>query len=354
MGKEEKPKISKKATSKKAAKDLTVTEGTQEKAKKTTVKIQTVKAVKIPAIKTVKTVKAPVVKTVKTPTVKTVKTPTVKTKTVKIPPIKTVKIPEIKTVKIPEIKTVKIPAIKTVKIPEIKTVVVRSIRIGQTAVVVKTSVKIPVKTPVKTPIKTSVKTPIKTAVKVPVKRAVSAINAPSNIETVTKEIKRAPRRPVSASSSSVSSSGSGKKYYCYFIISGNKTYNGYTVDLTRRLRQHNGIIQGGAKSTRCGKGGWEYLAVLTAPNWTAVRAMQVEWLCKYPTRKKPRPRIYSRPQGRVNSLGEVCSRLLESSDTSLTLHLHENYYDLFCNSEQSQLVPSFINIKCGFSGLKIQ
>ena len=34
-----------------------------------------------------------------------------------------------------------------------------------------------------------------------------------------------------------------KRYYCYFIISGNKTYNGYTVDLKRRLRQHNGLIK---------------------------------------------------------------------------------------------------------------
>lgn len=34
-----------------------------------------------------------------------------------------------------------------------------------------------------------------------------------------------------------------KRYYCYFIISGNKTYNGYTVDLNRRLRQHNGEIK---------------------------------------------------------------------------------------------------------------
>ena len=144
-----------------------------------------------------------------------------------------------------------------------------------------------------------------------------------------------------------------KKYFCYFIISGNKTYNGYTVDLTRRLRQHNGIIQGGAKSTRCGKGGWEYLAVLTAPNWTAVRAMQVEWLCKYPTRKKPRPRIYSRPLGRIKSLGEVCSRLLESSDTNLELHLKEEYYNDFIVSEEASLVPSFITICSGFHGLKI-
>ena len=35
-----------------------------------------------------------------------------------------------------------------------------------------------------------------------------------------------------------------KSYFCYFIKSNNLTYNGYTVDLSRRLRQHNEIIKG--------------------------------------------------------------------------------------------------------------
>ena len=30
------------------------------------------------------------------------------------------------------------------------------------------------------------------------------------------------------------------KYFCYIIYSNNRTYNGYTVNLQRRLRQHNG------------------------------------------------------------------------------------------------------------------
>ena len=40
-----------------------------------------------------------------------------------------------------------------------------------------------------------------------------------------------------------------KPHYCYFLQSKNRTYNGYTVDLHRRLRQHNGELAGGAKVT---------------------------------------------------------------------------------------------------------
>ena len=240
---------------------------------------------------------------------------------------------------------------------------------------------------VKTPVKRATKTTATTATKATTRTAattaatVATVTATSAIKTPVKRattITATTRKPSASASAKSKASTRGmprvkapiaskinwttipannfsklKKYFCYFIISGNKTYNGYTVDLTRRLRQHNGIIQGGAKSTRCGKGGWEYLAVLTAPNWTAVRAMQVEWLCKYPTRKKPRPRIYSRPLGRIKSLGEVCSRLVEQDDMNLHLHLNENYYGDFISSEEAELVPSFITICAGFQGLKI-
>ena len=34
-------------------------------------------------------------------------------------------------------------------------------------------------------------------------------------------------------------------FYCYIIANANdRTYNGYTNNLTRRLRQHNGDIKG--------------------------------------------------------------------------------------------------------------
>ena len=47
-------------------------------------------------------------------------------------------------------------------------------------------------------------------------------------------------------------------YFVYILseIGGNRTYIGYTVNLQRRLRQHNGEIVGGAKATRGRK--WEF------------------------------------------------------------------------------------------------
>jgi predicted GIY-YIG superfamily endonuclease len=119
-----------------------------------------------------------------------------------------------------------------------------------------------------------------------------------------------------------------KRYYCYFLGQTNaplgkgQTYNGYTVNLIHRLRQHNGEIKGGAYATS-GKGPWEFIAVFTSKSWTQVRAMQVEWLCRYPTRKKPRPAIYAGSKGRISSLIEVCNRIEEP----VSLYIIEKYYD---------------------------
>lgn len=45
--------------------------------------------------------------------------------------------------------------------------------------------------------------------------------------------------------------------------SGRTTYIGYTVDPARRLRQHNGLISGGAAGTRGGRGSWCFLFIVT-------------------------------------------------------------------------------------------
>ena len=54
------------------------------------------------------------------------------------------------------------------------------------------------------------------------------------------------------------------------------TYVGATVNPTRRLRQHNREIKGGAKYTTRGKGRWRYVCVVYGFQ-TKVQALQFEW-----------------------------------------------------------------------------
>ena len=76
--------------------------------------------------------------------------------------------------------------------------------------------------------------------------------------------------------------------YVYLLQCSDKsTYIGATVDLNRRLRQHNGEIQGGAKRTtgkiKKGKTWTRICHVSELPDWTAT--LQFEWRWKQITRK---------------------------------------------------------------------
>ena len=119
------------------------------------------------------------------------------------------------------------------------------------------------------------------------------------------------------------------KYYCYFLGQPSnwqgQTYNGYTVNLKRRLRQHNGEIKGGAWATTAkGKDAWTFIAILHSPEWNSIaKAMQIEWLCRYPTRKKPRPQMYAGAKGRISSLVEICKRF----DEQAILFINPTFYE---------------------------
>ena len=121
-------------------------------------------------------------------------------------------------------------------------------------------------------------------------------------------------------------------FYCYIIAHSNNrsTYNGYTNNLQRRLRQHNGEIKGGAKATtRLKDGEWRYIATLTSPEWTAQRAMVHEWTCRYPTRRRPRPTMYQGPSGRIQSLALVLPQIPEQ----VALKVHPDYIHLLSSSD---------------------
>lgn len=75
-----------------------------------------------------------------------------------------------------------------------------------------------------------------------------------------------------------------KPYYVYCLkcIDSNRTYVGVTNNLIRRIRQHNGEIVGGAKSTRGRK--WEYNFVVKGFR-NKIEALQFEWRMHHPTPK---------------------------------------------------------------------
>ncbi len=77
-------------------------------------------------------------------------------------------------------------------------------------------------------------------------------------------------------------------FYVYLLLSSdNATYVGATVDLNRRLRQHNKEIKGGAHATgaKVSKGEtWKRVAYVEGfPDWQA--ALQFEWRWKQLSRK---------------------------------------------------------------------
>jgi predicted GIY-YIG superfamily endonuclease len=72
---------------------------------------------------------------------------------------------------------------------------------------------------------------------------------------------------------------------CYCLLSeSGSTYIGSTIDIERRLRQHNGELSGGARATSRGKGWTRVCHVVGFPDECA--ALQFEWRWKQLSRKE--------------------------------------------------------------------
>ena len=85
-------------------------------------------------------------------------------------------------------------------------------------------------------------------------------------------------------------------YVCYLLSDGGRrTYIGITVDLQRRLRQHNGELRGGAKYTR----GRRWKSSATSNPSSKSDAMRFEWRYKRTGRGL---------QGRLRGLGRMLRR----------------------------------------------
>jgi hypothetical protein len=51
--------------------------------------------------------------------------------------------------------------------------------------------------------------------------------------------------------------------------------------------------------------------------------MACEWNCRYPTRKKPRPKIFAGAKGRIDSLVEIFKHIKDD----VRLYIHPAFYD---------------------------
>ena len=111
------------------------------------------------------------------------------------------------------------------------------------------------------------------------------------------------------------------RQHCYIVRSCKKTYIGYTVNPSRRIRQHRGELKGGAKATSCAKD-WEFLAIITSdsPTFTKILALSIEWHLKHPTGKK-RDTSYWGIEGRLKGIIEVLNRY----SIDFTVYIHEVY-----------------------------
>jgi len=76
-------------------------------------------------------------------------------------------------------------------------------------------------------------------------------------------------------------------YIVYLLIntSNQYTYLGITNNSERRLRQHNGIIKGGAKYTRMKKGEGNWIYHIKISNLTKSEALSIERTAKNLRRK---------------------------------------------------------------------
>jgi len=119
---------------------------------------------------------------------------------------------------------------------------------------------------------------------------------------------------------------------CYILYSINEkylnnTYIGKTNDLTRRLRQHNGEIAGGARATKA-KQPHNFLCIISGFE-TENLALKYEWNFKHPERKKKRNKKYCGIIGRLRSVEYVFNNYPLPNSACIDIFIDKNYIHLF-------------------------
>jgi predicted GIY-YIG superfamily endonuclease len=145
--------------------------------------------------------------------------------------------------------------------------------------------------------------------------------------------------------------------YVYILedVTRHASYVGFTVDPTRRLRQHNGEIVGGAKYTTHREGPWRFAAIITGdPSWfTRKAALQLEWAIKHCRSSRFRRRVTGVFGATSNREAlEISRSLTFGGRPALSRRLNDLYKLLHVRSRWTRSSPEF-SAKDGHS-LQIQ
>ena len=114
-------------------------------------------------------------------------------------------------------------------------------------------------------------------------------------------------------------------YLLQSISNPRRTYIGYTVDVKRRLRQHNGEIQGGAKRTSRSRP-WKMICYISGfPD--SRTALQFEWCNNHPKQMKLTKR--NGVNGRIKTLNDALmkDKFASTSIPTSTLNLKWNWLE---------------------------
>lgn len=116
---------------------------------------------------------------------------------------------------------------------------------------------------------------------------------------------------------------------------GKRTYVGYTNNLERRIRQHNGEIKGGAKYTAGRK--WEYAGYIKGFENNII-GLQCEWRLKHPGVS-----FGSGMKGRIKSLEYIFG--LERMTSNSEKENKELRLEFFLRKEYMEVIfPEYIKV----------
>lgn len=134
------------------------------------------------------------------------------------------------------------------------------------------------------------------------------------------------------------SSQAEKPWFCYLLECSDKsTYIGATVDVKRRLRQHNSELAGGARRTTAKSAGgikrWQRILYVSG-FYSSIEALQFEWRWKHLSKK-------SQKNSPLERRLDVLPALLMFKDYgSLTVHVEECCHPEIILTIQTQTTAS--------------